>query len=72
MYDILLFRELCIFTISLVNFISRKPGEYSVARERIKRTAKANFGLANVAEKEFVGKKAQKICLNYAMIARLL
>jgi hypothetical protein len=55
----------------LVNFISRKPEEYSVARVIITRSAQANSGLVNVAEKEFAGKKVQQIYLNYAMIAGL-
>ena len=58
--------------ISLVNFISRQLGEYSVARAKIIPNAKVNFGLVNVVEKEYVGKKAQKICLKYAMIVGLM
>ena len=59
---------LCIFMISLVNFVSRKLEEYLAARVKITRIAKANFGFVNVAEKEFVGKRVQQIYLNYAMI----
>ena len=57
---------------SLVKSISRGLEEYLAARVKITPNAKANFGLANVVEKEFVGKKAQQICLKYAMIVGLL
>lgn len=69
---VLLFMGLCIFMISLVNFISRQLGKYPVARAKITHCAKVNFGIVNVAEKEYVGKKAQKICPNYVMIAGLM
>jgi len=70
--DILLFRVLCHFLILLVNSISRKPEDYSVARAKITSNAKANSGLVNVAKKEYVGKKVQLICQKSAMIAGLV
>jgi len=70
--DILLSKLLCHFMVSLVNFTSREPEEYSVARAIIMPNAKANFGLANVVEKECVGKKVRQIYRNFVMIAGLM
>ena len=67
--DILLSKFLCHFMVSLVNFTSIKPEEYSVVKARITPNAKVNFGLVNVAEKEYAGKRVQQICLKSAMIA---
>jgi hypothetical protein len=53
----------------LVNFILKEPEEYSAAKARITQNAKAIFGLVNAVEKEYVGRKVQQICQNYAMIA---
>jgi len=57
---------------SLVKSISRELEEFLAARAKITPNAKANFGLANIVEKEYVGKKVQQICLKYAMIVGLM
>ena len=54
--------------VSLVNFTSRKPIEYSVARATITLYARVDFGLASVVEKEYAGKKVQQMCQKFAMI----
>lgn len=69
--DILLFRWLCIFMISLVNFILRKLEEFSAAKVIIIHNVEKNSGFVNAAEKEYAGKRVQKIYLKSAMIAGL-
>ena len=54
---------------SLVNFISSEPEEFLDARVRITRNVRANFGLVNVAGKEYAGKKVQQTCQKFVMIA---
>jgi hypothetical protein len=66
--DILLLRILCSHTVSLVNFISREPEEFLAARVKIIRNARANFGLVNIVEKEYAGKKVQWTCQKFVMI----
>jgi hypothetical protein len=70
--DVLLFGGLCIFMVSLVNFISRGLEEFLAARATITPNVKGNFGLVNAAEKEYAGKKVQQICPKYVMIAGLM
>jgi len=60
------------FVVSLVNFISRKPEEFLVAKAIITNNVKANSGPANVVEKEYAGKKVPQICLRFAMIVGLM
>ena len=70
--DILLFTRICHFLISLVNSISRKPEEYSVARAKTMPFVKANSGLVNAAEKEYAGKKVRLIYQKSVMIVGLM
>ena len=63
MGDILFFRSLYVFLVSLVNFISREPKEYSVTRAKITQNARANFEPVNVAERI-----CWEGCLKYAML----
>lgn len=70
--DFLLFKELCIFIISLVNFILNEPEEYSVVRAKITQNAKVNSGPVRVVEKEFVGRKVPQTYQNSVMIAGLM
>jgi hypothetical protein len=67
--DVLIFIELCIFIVSLVNSILKEPEEYSVAIARITQNAKAIFEPVNAVEKECVGRKVQQIYQNYVMTA---
>jgi len=57
---------------SLVKFTSRKPEESLVAKAKIIHFVEVNFGLVNVAEKEYAGKKVQQICRKSVMIVGLL
>jgi hypothetical protein len=52
----------------LANSISRELEEFSEARVKITHNAEANFGLVNVAEKEYAGKQVQRICQKFVMI----
>lgn len=70
--NVLLFKGLCIFIVSLVNFISKEPEEYSVARAKITQTVKANSGYVNAVEKEFAGRKVPQTYQNCAMIVGLM